>query len=481
LAAVVAPAAADSGKVDHALSKARAALALGDGIAAEARLRDARAAGASADTVRAPMGEALLAQGDLVRAREWLAPASFPPSTRARGYRLLGQLEWREGRLAGAGRAVDQALALAPNDAGLWVDVARLRLTGGEHALAVEAADRAVALEARNVDALWFRALLIRRQFGLAASLPWFEAALRQAPGDAGLLADQAATLGDLGRYSAALEALRAAQRADAANPRLLYQQAVIAARAGDRALARRLLGRTANRVRDLPGAMLLGAALELDASNVNAAVATADRLLRGRPGNFAAQELLARALARSGDAEAVAARFGSLAEAEEASGYLRTVVARAYEETGQRERAVALLAKAAAPSGNLPINEGVPAVLDIDIGDLLRVDQSLRQSGRDRDADLLVVAFAAEHPQDLRALRHLANVRARNGQWGESARLLEWINARSGKRDPVLLADLAFALLNDGRRSEARSIARRAARLQPASPIVREIVRLTN
>ena len=85
LAVVVAPAAADSGKVDQALAKARAALAQGDGIAAEARLRDARSAGASDDTVRALMGESLLAQGNLVRAREWRAPASFSPPTRARG------------------------------------------------------------------------------------------------------------------------------------------------------------------------------------------------------------------------------------------------------------------------------------------------------------------------------------------------------------------------------------------------------------
>lgn len=171
-------------------------------------------------------------------------------------------------------------------------------------------------------------------------------------------------------------------------------------------------------------------------------------------------------------------ARFGSLAEAEGAYAYLRTVMARAYEEAGQRERAVTLLTKAAAPT-RVPATGDVDPVLDIGIDEVLGVDQSLRQAGRQRDADLLAVAFAAEHPQDLRSARHLANVRARNCKWGESARLLEWIGARSGGRDPALLVDLAFALLNDGRRSEAARTASKAARLQPASPIVREIVRL--
>jgi tetratricopeptide (TPR) repeat protein len=475
----IAPAAADSGKVDQALSKARAALAQGDGIAAEARLRDARAAGASDDTVRALMGEALLAQGNLVRAREWLASERFTPATRARGYRLLGQLEWREGRSPEAGRAFDKALAMAPDDAGLWTDIARLRLSGGEQAQAIEAADRAVALDAGNADALWFRALLIRRQYGLAASLPWFEAALRQAPGDSRILADQATTLGDLGRYGDALAALRAAQKANPSNSVLLYNQAVIAARGGDRALARRLLGRSANRLRDIPGTMLLSAALELDAGNVNLAVATADRLLRRQSGNAAAQVLMARALARSGDAEVVVARFGPSAEADDASPYLRTAVARAYEESGQRHRAVALLSRATslAPA---PASDFAPAVLDVGVDDLLHVDRSLRLVGRHRDADLVTIAFATEHPQDIGAVRHLANVRARNGQWSESARLLEWIAARSGGRDPTLVADLAYARLREGRNVEAARLARKAARLQPANPMVREIVRLT-
>lgn len=479
MAAAIGPAAADSGKVDQALAKARAALAQGDGIAAEARLREARAAGADDDSVRAMMGEALLAQGNLVRARKWLAPARFTLPTRARGFRLLGQLEWREGRLPEAERAFDQALALAPHDAGLWVDIARLRLSGSENAQAIEAADRAVVLDPRNADALWFRALLIRRQYGFAASLPWFEAALRHAPGDSRILADQAATLGELGRYGDALEALRAAHRADAGNPVLLYNQAVIAARGGDRALARRLLGRSANRVRDIPGALLLSAALDLDAGNVNIAVATADRLLRSQPGNLSAQEILARGLARSGDAGAVIARLSSLAESQRASAYLRAVVARAYEEVGKRDRAVALLARAAAPAPT-PTGDIPPAMLDLGIDEVLRVDQGLRQSGRQGGADLLALAFAAEHPQNLSALRHLANARARRGQWDESARLLEWIGARSGPRDPTLFADLAFARLSEGRRSEAARLAREAARLQPASPLVREIVRMT-
>ena len=556
LLAGIVPAQADSGAVDRSLASARTALASGDGIAAQARLREAQAAGASEDNVRALMGEALLAQDDLAKAREWLAPASFSPPSRALGFRMLGRLELRERRLPEAGAAFDRALAVAPKDSALWTDIARLRYTGGEQAQAIQAADRALRFGPGDPAALAFRALLIRNQNGLAAALPWFDAALARAPGDTGIRADYAATLADMGHFVAALKEIRAVQKANPGDPPMLYFQAAIAARGGQRSLARRLLQRTKGKLRDVPGAMLLGAALELEAGNVNLAVELSDRLLRYQSDNLLAQHILARAMARSGDSGAVVSRFSVLAHRIGASPYLLTVVARAYEETGRRREAVALLKQAGAPpapslqplpaGADLPVlaqrypdaprqaaeavpyirallalgqtdtaaaaahkllggNSGAPDAYliagDADIArsspatalalyqtaaairfgesELLRLDRALRASGRGRDADMLVFAYAVENPQSLIAARLLANVRARGGQWEQSAALLDWIGARSGWRDASLLADLAFARLREGRADEARRLATRATALQPASPSVRQIERL--
>lgn len=558
LLAAILPAQADTGVIDRALAAARAALVEGDGIAAQARLREARSEGASDDDVRALMGEALLAQGDLAKAREWLAPARFTPSTRALGFRMLGRLELRARRLPEAGRAFDKALAEAPRDPGLWTDIARLRYTGGEQAQAIEAADRALVFGPASTEALAFRALLIRNQSGLAASLPWFDAALGRVPRDASIRADKAATLADLGHYAAALAEVRAVQKANPADPRSLYLQAAIAARGGRPALARRILQRGKGKLRDVPGAMLLTAALELDAGNANVAVELSDRLLRYQPDNLLAQHILARAMARSGEPRLVIVRFAPLARRTDAAPYLLTVVGRAYEELGQKKEAIELLRRATAapapalrplPAGaDLPVlasrypdaprqaNEAVPyirallalgdtatadviarkllsgnlgapdahliagdaemarsrpaaalphyqvaAAIRFGESELLRLDRSLRALGRGRDADLLTFAFAAENPQNLAAARMLANIRARGAQWDQSAALLEWIGARSGGRDPRLLADLAFARLRQQRTDEARRLALRAARLQPANPSVRQILQLTS
>ena len=550
------PAQADSAALDRALAAARTALATGDGIAAQARLREAQAAGANYDAVRALMGEALLAQGDLAKAREWLAPAGFSPPTRALGFRMLGRLELRERHLPEAGAAFDRALAVAPDDSQLWTDIARLRYTGGEQAQAIQAADRALKSGPGDPAALAFRALLVRNQNGLAAALPWFDAALARTPEDVGIRADYAATLADMGHFAAALKEIRAVQKATPGDPRMFYYQAVIAARSGQSALSRRLMLRAKDKLRDVPGAMLLNAALELDAGNVNIAVELSDRLLRYQPDNLLAQHILARAMARSGEPAAVISRFADLAHREDASPYLLTVVARAYEETARRREAIALLKQAAAPpapllqplpaGADLPVlvqrypdaprqaadavpyirallalgqtdtaaaaaqkllggNPGAPdayliagdaalarsnlaaalahyqtaAAIRFGESELLRLDRTLRATGRARDADMLVLAYAVENPQSLVAARLLANVRGRGGQWEQGAELLDWIGASSGWRDPLLLADLAFARLREGRSHEARRLARRAVALQPASPSARQIERL--
>ena len=350
LLAAIVPAQADSGRFDRALASARTALAAGDGIVAQARLREAQIAGASDDDVRALMGEALLAQNDLTRARAWLVPAQFSPSTRALGLRMLGRLELRERHLPQAGAAFDRALALAPADPRLWSDIARLHYAGGDQAQAIAAVERALVVGPRDTAALALRALLIRNQYGLAAALPWFEAAVRGAPGDADIRADYAATLADMGHYAAALREVRMVQKVRPSDPQMLYFQAAIAARGGMSALAQRILQRTQGKLRDVPGAMLLSAALELDAGNFNLAVEQSDRMLRLQPDNRLAQSILARAMARSGDPAAVVERFAPLAARTEASAYLLTVVTRSFEETGRRREAVALLRRAAAP-----------------------------------------------------------------------------------------------------------------------------------
>ncbi|MCH7628390.1 MAG: tetratricopeptide repeat protein [Proteobacteria bacterium] len=354
-AALAAPASAGGGPIEAARAAAAKALAKRDAIAAEVILRQAVKAGAPLDALRAQLGEALLRQGERGEARKLLVQGAFTPDSAGLGWRVRGQLELSEGNLGGAAQAFDRALAITPNDAELWTEIASLRFSGGEQAQAVAAADHAVQLDPRNPRTLALRGMLIREQYGLVAALPWFEAALRLQPDDPGLLGEYAATLGDIGEYRAMLIVCRKIIDVDPKNPRPLYLQAVLAARAGETDLARAILLRTGTAMRNVPAAILLTGVLEYRAGNVNVAVEQFDRLVRLQPENAQARRLLARALDRMGDARQVVARFDADAQAPDAAPYLLDIVGRSWSRLGQPARAKALLARAAVHGARPP------------------------------------------------------------------------------------------------------------------------------
>lgn len=342
------------------LERARAALRRGDGIAAEADLRRLLANGTPREAVAARMGEALIEQGKPDKAREWLGEGRFTKAEAAWGFRMLGRLERSVGNLPAAGRAYDLALAVAPGDSQLWVDIGRLRYAGGEHLQAIEAADHAVKLGLDNIRALEFRAQLVRDQYGLAASLPWYEAALAKSPDDIGLLTDYAATLGELGRARDMLMVTRKVLDLAPRQPTAYFLQATLAARAGNTAVARALFNRTEERLRDMPAAMLLQGILELDAGNPTFATEALDRLARRQPGNQRVQLLLARAMYDAGEYDDLFERFAGPAARPDAPTYLLMLLARAHEERGDRAAAAPLLdrARAATVPPIMPIAE---------------------------------------------------------------------------------------------------------------------------
>ena len=345
-----------------AVAKARAALAKGDGIAAEVPLRQAMRKGLAADAARAELGEALLLQGNRREAREVLFGGDFAQESAARGWQMRGRLELAEGRLPQAGQAFDQSYRIDPGKASLWTDIGRLRFIGGEHAQAIEAAERAVKLDPKDPRALELRGLLIREQFGLQSALPWFEAGLRVAPNDTGLLAEYAATLGDLGQYRAMLIVCRKLVKVDPGNVRALYLQAVLAARAGQTTLARKILLQAGTPLRDMPAAVMLNGILEFRAGNANLAVEHFDRLVRMQPDNLQARMMLVRALRTQRlDAQAVQAA-GVWAELELAPPYLLQLAGQAYQGLGKKAEAANLFARAAEdgqrPSEFLPTGQ---------------------------------------------------------------------------------------------------------------------------
>lgn len=339
---------ADPANARAHLLQGRAFLALGDGIAAEAAVRRAVALGWPAAESRHLLARAFLLQSRLDRAIDEAAAAAPAHAGEAAG--IEGEARARLGDIEGATAAFRRALALRPQDADLLVAAGRFRRSVGDGAGALDAADRAVMLAPKSVPALLLKGELARQQFGLAAALPWFDRALGLAPRSIDALNAKAATLGDMGDAHGLLEATRAALAVDPRNARAFLLQAMLAARAGDFALAQALYARTGGALDAEPATMLLAGILDCRTGRPQQGIARLRRLLGLQPDNARVRRLVASAQWQAGDANGVIATLLPLAARPDADSYVLSLVGRAHERLGDRAAAAPWLDRAWAP-----------------------------------------------------------------------------------------------------------------------------------
>lgn len=328
---------------------ARAQIELGEGIAGEAALARAEAAGVSPARLHGLRGAAQLLQGDGDGALVQVAQASGMPARdglaggQAMAWRVQARALAAQGQ-GGRGQAVLTTwLTRHPRDAAAWSELGRIRLGAGDIGGAAEAAAQAVAIDRRDPAALVLEGEVVRTRVGPVAALPWFAAAVARDPGYHPALIEQAATLGDRGRYRAMLAAARAALVARPGSPQALYLEAVLAARSGRPALARELLARAGDALDALPGAQLLSGAVALAEGNAELAVSSLRDLVGAQPENWAARRLFGVALLRSGDAAGALAALRPIAVRADADAYTLELAARAMAATGDRAGAAVL------------------------------------------------------------------------------------------------------------------------------------------
>lgn len=436
-----------------------------------------------------------------------------------------------DGALPDAGRILDEARSLAPQSPDLWLAIARLRLRGGEHLTALEAADRALAFGPDHAPALRLRALMVRDAYGAGDALLWFEAARRADPGNADIVADQAATLGDSGAAGAMLQAVRHLRELAADDPRVPYLQAVLAARGNEFATAQSLLVKSGMALRDVPAAMQLDAALSLAQGNAASAAARLETLAARQPANARVRELFARALLAAGREEELVQRFSPEAALPEASPYLLMLVARAHERLGNRAAAAPLLARAYAPPKAAPvllaIRDGLPQptadqrrslwaanamgaraqIADLkarfpasaDVAALAgdgflatgdpraaltawalasearrpwhitrKAVWTFAQYRNPAAADVLLTRHVAGEPQNQSAVIALAERQAHRGDWRRTAMLLDHALLLGAGHDPALLALRARAAQEEGDQPAADQFAALLAEVRP-------------
>ncbi len=357
-------------------------LSLGDGYGAEAELNRAAELDIDPATILHLRAHATLLKGDaplaLQLAQEPAIQAKFAgyaARVRALAYQKLGDF-------TATGREFETAIALNPRSVETWADVADYRFAMGNVSGAIEATVEALKLNPRRVQSLRQMGIMVRGQYGLVASLPWFRAAMDRNPGNLDLMREFAATLGDAGQTVEMLEVTRQMLEADPKNPHAFFMQAVLAARAKNFELARALLYRTEGKLSDVPSFMLVNAGVELQLGNADSAIAQLEDLVGLQPANVGARRLWAAALLEAGDPYATIDALSTVALRTDADSYILTVIGRAYEQTADLEAAYAYLDRANEPY------RGITGAFDIR-GDMARLAKAAQ--GPSDNADIAV------------------------------------------------------------------------------------------
>lgn len=386
---------------------ARTQLNLQDGVGAEAELKRANDAGVDAKFTHHFLAEALVLQGQPEKAVTEVEKTD--PQFRAYGLRIRARAMASMGNLPAAQASLLEAARIAPDDVAVWTDTGRFRFVAGDMSGAIAASQKAIALDGGNVDALVLRGELVRSQYGLVASLPWFENALKRDPLYHDALIQYAATLGDAGRTIDMLAATRRALEARPGSPQAFYLQAVLAARAGNYDLARSLMEQTGGSIDSLPGMLLLGGTLDLQAGDIQQALDKLRQLTDMQPDNAVARTLYAQALMRSDSSRNALDVLRPVVLRPDADSYPLTLAARAFERIGDRAMASRFLDRAAQPAhgDSTPLGESdspanlAPAAQQRpgDAGAVVPYIRALLASGDTNGAFNQAQAFARRNP----------------------------------------------------------------------------------
>ncbi len=336
------------------IAVAAVSLDLFDPILARAEIDRARALNSDPQYYNHLLGQALWMQGQGDRALEVLTRQPIAKRFRPYALRTIARIHLDKNDTAGAQLALEQALKLAPDNSMVWTEIGRLRMAIANQGGAIEALDRAVKLDPANIRALELRGRLVRSQYGLVAALPWFERGLQINPNDLPLLEEYGATLGEVGRYQDMLAQARKIITLDGNNSKAFYMQSIIAARAGNFELARRLMARVTGTFGELAGPRMLLAVIEYETGNANQSIDLLEQLVQAQPYNLEMRLLLAQAMHKSGDHEDAWAALATIADRADADSYVLMLAGRILEALGEPKKAVPYLQRAAFSSSHI-------------------------------------------------------------------------------------------------------------------------------
>ena len=275
---------------------------LGDGVAAEKELREARQRGLDEAPVLVTLGRAYLLQGKYDQVLDEIRSADGGDEIEAGILLLRAQAYVGLDRLEEATEAFEGVARMWPDDPRPKVAMARLWIEKGDLAAAEEQANAALTLAPRVAD-VWVLMGQLRRLNGdLEVAIGHFDTAIEIDPRSLAGRLERAALLIDLERDDEAKIDIDAARQVAPDHPLALYLSALLAAKQKNyRAAEDALLQALRTLEGHLPSIFLLGVVTYAQ-DEFDAAAANLSKYLKADPDHAAARKLLGAALIRKNE-----------------------------------------------------------------------------------------------------------------------------------------------------------------------------------
>jgi putative PEP-CTERM system TPR-repeat lipoprotein len=429
----------------------QALLAQREVVAAEVAFNEALRLGADRSEVVVQLAEAVAAQAQPTELLEdaRFDTAGLAPELQARLLVMKAAAAADLGDPAQALKLAEQARALAPGSARPWLAEVPVRVRARQFSEAAAAADKALQLEPAAAEALYLRGSVAHAMGDAATALAWYARALQQDAAHTETLVARAGLHVDAHKDADALRDLAAVEKADPRDPRAAYLRSVVLTRQGDAAGARQALQRVTALIdpvplgfmRYRPQWLMLGGLAHHALGQPEKALPYLEGVQRELPSSPAAR-LLAQILLRLGNTDRAIATLDAYLRGAPNDWQATYLLASAHLSQGRHARAAALMQQALR-HGDAPEAHGVLGL-------------SLLAGGQVEPALAALEKAVSRDPRQVQAGSALAGLYMHAGRGADAVRVASAL-VQAGPRSPGLQSLLGSAQLAAGNRAAAR------------------------
>ncbi len=328
---------------------ARVEFDLGDPVAAEREVRNARERGYDPHKTLALLSQAMLAQSKFQEMLNEFKPTGKDKQLDSEILVSRGIAEAGLNHVDDAEKDFSASEKLEPTSVQPLLADARLAVARREVDRALQKADAALAIQPKSADAMLVKAQALRLKGDLVGSAAVLDQAVEADPDSLQAKLDRASMLLATGRITSAQSDIQTVLAVSPGNVQAIYLQAVLQANAKDWHAVDLTLNRISNFLGRIPRAYYLLAVTKRELGQLEQARDAATRYLARAPNDMAGYKLLGHIETDQHQPDQVIATLSQIADAGKGDAETYDLLGRAYVATGRGEDAVKMFQKAEA------------------------------------------------------------------------------------------------------------------------------------